>query len=157
MLFSCKNEDLSKAEYLRHVGDSKLDITIDNPNFKMCFENHVYQYFNFSDGPQYIGEKPSILRTFKKHYSPKLDTTANGQIRIRFIVNCKGKAGRYRIIQSDENYEETKFDDQIINQLLSITKTIENWEIVYQDDEPIDYYYYLIFKINNGQISEILP
>ncbi|EPR69781.1 hypothetical protein ADIWIN_4056 [Winogradskyella psychrotolerans RS-3] len=157
LFFSCKDERISKVDYLRHVGDAQEDSLIDNPDFKICFEDHVFQYFNFSDGPQYIGEKPELEKIFKQDYKPITDNTQNGSIRIRFIVNCEGKAGRFRVIQADSSFKETKFNETITTQLLEITKGISQWKIVYNENQPIDYYAYLIFKIKEGHISEILP
>ncbi|WP_282030953.1 hypothetical protein [Winogradskyella eximia] len=157
LFFSCKDERISKAKYLRHVGDSQQDSLIDHPDFKICFENHIFQYFNFSDGPQYIGEKPALVKIFKQNYKPLTDNTQNGLVRIRFIVNCEGKAGRFRVMQADSDYKETRFNDKITTQLLELTKGISQWEIVYKENQPIDYYAYLIFKIKDGNISEILP
>jgi hypothetical protein len=108
-------------------------------------------------GPVYAGEKSSILNTFKSKYETFSDSDQNGFIRLRFIVNCEGKTGRFRVLQSDENFEEIEFDKKIVNQLVAITKGIENWEIFYRKDDPIDYYMYLIFKIKDGQLTEILP
>tara|TARA_R110002020_G_scaffold444853_1_gene656494 strand:- start:2053 stop:2316 length:264 start_codon:yes stop_codon:yes gene_type:complete len=85
------------------------------------------------------------------------DSDQNGFIRLRFIVNCEGKTGRFRVLQSDENFEEMEFDNKIVNQLVTITKGIEKWGIFYRQDDPIDYYMYLIFKIKDGQLTEILP
>lgn len=72
-------------------------------------------------------------------------------------MNCEGHSGRFRITQSDSDYKETKFDNTIVSQLLEITKAITAWEIIYNEDEPMDYYMYLIFKIKDGYITEILP
>jgi hypothetical protein len=66
----------------------------------------ILQYFNLGKGPVYSGEKSKILNTFKSKYQPITDKNQNGLIRIRFIVNCEGKAGRFRVLQSDYNYQE---------------------------------------------------
>ncbi|WP_339610225.1 hypothetical protein [uncultured Planktosalinus sp.] len=73
------------------------------------------------------------------------------------MVNCEGKAGRFRVLQSDNEYRETKFDDAIVSQLENIIKGIEKWAILYSGETPVDYYMYLIFKITDGQLIEILP
>lgn len=159
LCFSCKSEKrvTTKAAYLRHVGDAQQDSLVDHPNFKICYDNYVMQYFNFSDGPQYVGEKITLLKIFKAQYKPKTDPTQNGSIRIRFIVNCEGHSGRFRILQADSDFKETKFNNTIVSQLLEITKGIKTWEIIYNEDEPMDYYMYLIFKIKDGHITDILP
>lgn len=61
------------------------------------------------------------------------------------------------MLQSDKDFEEIEFDNRITSQLLEITKGIENWEVLDINDVSADYYMYLIFKINNGQLTEILP
>ncbi|MDX1754292.1 MAG: hypothetical protein R3259_13955 [Salinimicrobium sediminis] len=73
------------------------------------------------------------------------------------MVNCEGKADRFRILQADKDYNEIEFDERITNQLLEITKGIESWKVMYGHEIPVDYYFYLIFKIKNGRITEILP
>lgn len=160
ILLSCQSEKktIEKQEYLRWVGDIKQNNQIDDMDFKVCHgdENSI-QYFNLGGGPIYNGEKPHIIQTFKDNYQPITKKNQNGFIRIRFMVNCEGKAGRFRVLQSDENYRETKFDDAIVTQLEKITKGIENWVVLYRDEIPIDYYMYLIFKITDGQLTEILP
>lgn len=65
--------------------------------------------------------------------------------------------GRFRVLQSDYDYQEKEFNEEIVSQLLSITKQINYWEILYKEKNPVDYYMYLIFKITDGQLTEILP
>ncbi len=156
VLASCQTKE--KKEYLRWVGDIEQNNEIDNPNFKVCKgDEKILQYFNTGEGPKYFGEKSRILNTFNEKYKPVTDHTQNGYIRIRFVVNCEGNAGRFRVLQSDYEYNEIQFNKSIVDQLLKITKEIENWEILYINGIPVDYYLYLIFKINDGQITEFLP
>ena len=158
LLWSCQNENGQKKEYLRWVGDIEQNDEIDEPGFKICNgDENILQYFNFGEGAVYSGEKSRIINLFSSEYKPVTGKNENGWIRIRFVVNCEGEAGRFRILQSDENYEEKEFDDEIVSQLIEITKEIENWEVLERDEFAIDYYMYLIFKIKDGQIAEILP
>lgn len=147
-----------KPNYLRWVGDIEHNTQMDDINFKVCNgDEQVFQYFNLGEGPVYSGEKSNILNTFKSNFKQVADNDENGLIRIRFIVNCEGKAGRFRVLQSDYNYQEKEFNNEITSQLLSITKQIDNWKILYNNEKPVDYYMYLIFKITDGQLIEILP
>ncbi len=157
VLFNCKPET-STNTYLRWVGDIEHNEQIDNPSFTVCNgEDNVLQYFNLSQGPVYKDEKTTIVSMFISQFKPESNTNENGLIRIRFIVNCEGKAGRFRVLQSDYNYNEKVFDTSITDQLLNITKNIEDWAILYRNEVPVDYYMYLLFKIKDGQITEILP
>ncbi|MDO6761811.1 hypothetical protein Q4566_16505 [Tamlana sp. 2_MG-2023] len=158
--FSCQTEKKinKKKEYLRWVGDIEQNKQIDELEYKVCNgDDKILQYFNVGKGPTYFGEKSRILNTFKTNYKSIADKKENGLIRIRFIVNCKGKAGRFRVLQSDYDYQEKQFDKEIVSQLLNITKGIENWEVLKINQVPLDYYTYLIFKITDGQLTEILP
>jgi hypothetical protein len=159
-LLSCQSEKKvdEKRDYLRWVGDIEQNDQIDKSDFKVCNgDDYILQYFNLGEGPVYGGEKSSIVSTFQSKYKPLSDKDQNGLIRIRFIVNCEGKTGRFRVLQSDYNYQEIEFDKRIVTQLVDITKGIENWQILYRSDIPVDYYMYLIFKITEGQLTEILP
>lgn len=148
----------NKTEYLRWVGDIEYDPLKDNDGFTICNgDDKVLQYFNLGKGPIYKGEKPALLRNFENKYKPVPGKNQSGLIRIRFIVNCKGQAGRFQVLQSDLNFKETEFDKKVVSQLTEITEDIESWVILQSDNQPVDYYYYLIFKIIDGQIIEILP
>jgi hypothetical protein len=57
----------------------------------------------------------------------------------------------------NENYEEKVFDKSITEQLMSISKYLKGWKGKKYREKEIDYYQYLIFKIENGQLKEILP
>lgn len=144
-------------EYLRWVGDIAPDPLLDDPDFAPCFEGNAYQYFNMHQGFRYQGEKPALERTFAKDYDATKAKKESGLIRIRFLVNCQGQAGRFRLIGMDEQYQEKSFDASITDQLLAITKNLDGWEAMENRNGPTDYYLYLIFKIKDGAIAEIIP
>ncbi len=156
---SCAQESkIIKEEYPpRHIGDIEFDPKLDNPDFKLCYPKYVFQYFNNSGGIEYNGEKIAIDKTFEKKYNSEIVKKESGLIRIRFVVNCEGKTDRFRILGSDENYQEKEFDKSITDQLLTITKSLDGWNVKYYNDSVIDYYQYLIFKIKDGKILKILP
>lgn len=139
------------------MGDIEHDSLSDGPNFKLCNgDENVFQYFNIGDGLQYEGEKKALKNKFIEKYQP-VNTNQSGWVRIRFIVNCKGETSRFRVIGADPDYQTMDFDKRITNQLMDITKGLEGWKILSLRENPIDYYQYLIFKMDNGKIVEILP
>ncbi|HKK38289.1 MAG TPA: hypothetical protein VJ949_02605, partial [Cryomorphaceae bacterium] len=81
----------------------------------------------------------------------------SGWVRIRFVVNCRGESGRFRMICSDEHYESREFDARITDQLMAITKSLDGWKPLPDSENPDEYYQYLVFKIENGDLIEILP
>ena len=153
---SCNSKE-TESKYLRWVGDIAEDLTIDDPDFEVCREKKAMQYFNFSRGLQYKGEKYALEKEVREKYDPGEVSPESGLIRIRFIVNCKGQTGRFRITAMDSTYQEKQFDTLITEQLLSIVRGLKGWKMMPDNENPKDYYQYLIFKIDNGQIIEILP
>tara|TARA_R110002020_G_scaffold133140_4_gene297162 strand:- start:153 stop:665 length:513 start_codon:yes stop_codon:yes gene_type:complete len=158
-LNACNSEKEAgtQADYLRWVGDIPYEPDFDNVDFELCHgESNVMQYFNFTQGLQYEGEKIAIVKEFLRKYKP-VETKDSGLIRVRFIVNCKGETDRFRLLAMDDNYVEKKFDPEITSQLMRITKQLNGWKVLPNSAEAQDYYQYLIFKIEEGNILDILP
>lgn len=161
MSIGCRTERkaVTDKSYPRMVGDIKPDSLLDDPEFKTCNgDDRIIQYFNTMKGFGYKGEKSALIAKIVESYSPVEDIKdQNGYVRIRFVVNCKGQAGRFRILSSNFQYQKKEFDDAIVNQLSSIVKKLDGWETISRNSEPLDYYLYIIFKIEKGHITEILP
>lgn len=150
ILFSCQTEKMSKI--FSNVGDIEFDEKLDDKNFRIC-NSSVTQYFSLEKKIQYRGEKISIEEKLKKDFSQKLSEKENGYITIRFIVNCEGKTGYFRVQEMNSNYEQTNFNKDFVQEILRFTQNLDGWE----NWEKKDYYQYLTFKIENGKVSEILP
>lgn len=145
-------------EYLRWVDDIAANDSLESPEFQLCNdENLAMQYFNDSKGLLYDGGMIAVYDTFKNTYVKPVGVNDSGLVRIRFIVNCKGETGRFRILQSDEYYQETVLDEKITEQLLKTTQNIKGWQIKEYQNISRDYYQYLIFKIQGGELVKILP
>lgn len=158
-LFSaCQSKKDSPNEiYPKHVGDILFDAELDDPNFKMCSEYRSRQYYNGGTGLNYDGEKKAILEHFEEYYKSNPLERENGFITIRFIVNCERKTGRFRVFSMDMEYQERVFDERITAQLLKLTKELDGWNFPPPKRRKLDYYQYLTFKIESGQITEIMP
>ena len=100
LFFSCQSEKLTKLR--SNVGDIKFDEKQDDKNFKIC-TSEVTQYFSLEKKFQYKGEKLAIEEKFKKEFSQKLPGNENGYVTIRFIVNCEGKTGYFRVQEMNSN------------------------------------------------------
>lgn len=155
VIIACKTEK-QPDEFLRQVGDITFDPKLDTLNFEPCYEDYAFQYYNFSDGIQYIGEKAKIITEFQDKFKA-VNQEENGYITIRFIVNCKGNTGRFRVTGMDKNYTEKNFSKELTNQLLAITRELDGWKPGDYDGRKFDYYQYLTFKINQGKIERIMP
>ena len=153
---SCSQTISHKPNYPLHVGDSEFNEKLDDPNFQACNPDSIFQYYNFGKGLQYKGEKIKIEEHFSQLKTAK-PNTQSGFITIRFIVNCKGKTGRYRVQEMDSLYAEKKFSEEFTAGYLRLTKQLNGWEVGQLEGKAYDYYQYLTFKIENGQLKEIMP
>lgn len=156
-LCSCnlRNEEQLKSKVQEHIGLIKYDPKIDTLAFETCHEDQIYPYFHHH-GVSFKGEKPQMVREYKALFRPP-KKKENGYITIRFIVNCKGEAGRFRLVQMDSNYNPNSFSEELSIQLLNITKSLKGWDVLSVEDVEYDYIRYVTFKVRNSEIIEILP
>ena len=155
--YSCRQTQEKKADYPLQIGDIYFNSKIDDPNFKLCDEDRVFQYFNFGKGLLYKGEKVKINEHFRDRLKNKELKNDSGFLTIRFIVNCEGKTGRYRIQGMNNDYKEKAFNENLTSQLLNLTKELDGWKVGEYEGKTYDYYQYLTFKIDNGKLIEIMP
>lgn len=144
------------APYPNQVGDIAADSLLDDPTFRACRESNIPQYYNIKSG--YEGEKPAIERYFKQSFrKDKAFEHENGYITIRFVVNCNGQTGRFRVQEMGRDYRPKKFPAPLTAQLLQLTKAMDGWLPGMSNSIPYDYYQYLTFTIVNGDIERITP
>lgn len=155
---SVYEEKAAKSEYPRMIGDIAFDPALDDSSFQVCYgDNRLIQYYSLGE-KTYTGGKIAIEKFFEENYDTTKTHDQSGLVRIRFIVNCKGESGRFRILGMDPTYKELDFDASITDQLLALTKSLDSWKVFKnQAGREKEYYQYLIFKIQNGRIVEIMP
>jgi hypothetical protein len=144
-------------EYTAVVGDIQYDPAVDDPGFKVCNVEQVLQYYQFGKGMQFRGEKGSIIKYFNSKFKGEEIKGESGYITIRFVVNCEGNTGRFRMQEMDVDYQPKQFTKSISSRLLELTRDLHGWTIGTYDNVSYDYYQYLTFKIEDGIIKEILP
>jgi len=126
-----------------------------NEGFKVCNENFIVQYYNpetatYSEGKN--GLRKFVLSNYKNN-----NYTDSGYLNIRFVINCKGEAGRYIIHENNLDLEPHNFDKDLVSQLFKITAQLKKWNPNFVHDEYRDSYMYISYRIENGNITEILP
>ena len=149
----------SQNEY-KNVGDIPFDKKIDDINFKICDESNIKQYYvrkSSDTPPNYKDEKRGLEKAILNKYNFPKTEKENGYVTIRFIVNCNGKTGRFRIEEMNFTYQSKKFDSKISSQLFEIVRNLNEWVPRKDKNTEYDFYQYLTFKIENGQIIKVLP
>lgn len=134
------------------VGDISFNKEIDSPTFKICNEKKILQYYsvksNYKNGRRAI--KKEIWKTIEN-----LTFEKSGFITFRFIINCKGETGRFRIKTINSELKTQEFDAQKIKTLQNTIEKLKNWNAGIMDDKTFDSYYVLNFKIEKGKITDI--
>jgi hypothetical protein len=133
--------------------------TLDNnKDFKPCFsEAMIFDYYNASPHGRYADGKKEMMKIiYSKVQKDKL-YSESGYLTFRFVVNCHGEAGRFVIEESSLDYEKKKFKSETVEHLFSIMRRdLTKWKPVVFD-EAKDAYFYITFKLRNGEIIDILP
>lgn len=156
ILFSC-SETKTEKKYFGDLGEIPFDEKLDDINFKVCHED-LTTTFNYGGfGLVYEGEKRKLVETIKEKFNYPKTKGQTGFITIRFIINCEGKTGRFRVIEMDLNLMAKKFDNDISNQILNITKSLDGWKSMERWEKKWDVQQYLTFKFEDGIITDILP
>lgn len=152
------NTDNQRSHTNLHVGDIVFDPETDSADFRVC-HTPIYQYYNFKVKGLRSGKK-GIRKHFNEQFR-QIEGTENetGYITIRFVVNCEGKADRYRVFTIDRSWNTRKFDQRLVDHLLDLTRQLQDWIPGKFEDsnDTFDYYAYLTFKMDKGNLIEILP
>lgn len=156
LLYGCTFAQQQSPDLVNVVGEIFHDETVDDQGFKLCHnQTSIIQYYAF-DEKTFEGEKSAIDEHFFQHYRP-VNNNESGLVRIRFVVNCEGNTGRFRMLSMGTNYERMTFSREITDQLMSLTKDLDGWKPMEARETKRDYYQYLIFKIRAGALIEIMP
>ncbi|NML68728.1 hypothetical protein HHL23_02810 [Chryseobacterium sp. RP-3-3] len=146
------------GKYPATVGDIEFDEKLDDPAFKKCNPEKLFtlQYYQGSKEFAYKGEKIAIIEKLEKEKISS-ESKTNGYITVRFLVNCEGKTGLFRVQQMNADLRETIINKELGERLLRFTKSLDGWIPKEIKGFKIGYYQYLTYKIENGKVSEVLP
>lgn len=153
-----KTPESTVEQPLRHVGDILENPALDTANFQPCDESLAQIYYNFGESIGYEGEKAAIIDFVYNEFQSDASIQDDGYVTVRFMVNCQGQSGRFRVYEMDRDYNLVSLSGDLVNQILDIVMGLDDWKIGRAESgEAYDYYQYLTFKIVKGQITNILP
>ncbi|HYF67786.1 MAG TPA: hypothetical protein VD884_06615 [Ohtaekwangia sp.] len=158
LLVNCSSKQIpqitpEESLWVYHI---QPDAALDDPTFKLCDPKTAYPYYSVGAG--YAGDKRELMNYFLSQFKNlDSDSSQTGFITIRFMINCQGLTGRFRLIEFDEAYKPFSFDPSISKQLLDLTKELKEWIPGKHGVQNYDSYYYLCFKIRNGTLIDITP
>lgn len=126
-----------------------------NEGFEVCNEDYVLQYYNTQELPYPNGKNG--FRNYIKLAYVNHNYSDSGYLNIRFIVNCKGKVGRFVIHENNLDLEPRTFNVDLKNQLFRLTSEAKGWRPTFLYEEDHDSYMYVSYRIEYGEITEIIP
>lgn len=139
-----------------NVGDIPFDSLQDDPGFVVCNPKQVLQYYNTTS--YYKDHKKEIANYLLNHFSMQDSfRDQNGFLTIRFIINCKGNTGRFRLLEMDNNYQPIHFKAAFSQHLLQLVKQLGGWQAAVYKEKVYDSYQYITFRIREGKIISISP
>jgi len=148
-----------KKEYPLHTGDIDFDLAIDGPNFKICQPKYSLQHYGpYGEGWHilYEGDKYELMREIKDRFQEKEMTGQTGYYTTRFLVNCEGDTGLFRVESMDKHYKSFEFNTGISKQLDEIIRGLKGWLPRKKGDKTYNYYMYITIKLEDGKIEKIL-
>lgn len=148
-------QKLSELDYQDQVGflpPSNKDWSI---NFKRCSNNVPIGHYS-STAPYIFRENKGKFRQFIFESFNNNTFNDDGLLVLRFIINCEGAIGDVEENELNFDFEKKNLNDSLVEQLKELSFKPENWNFNLTG-KPLDYYMYLIFRIENGKVVEILP
>jgi hypothetical protein len=151
--------NINKEKYPNHIGYIDTKNTLYTSNFELCDEGGLIGYYSSSAPDIFKNSKYRFRDYIQQNYFNK-GYTDNGYLNLRFHVNCHGNVGNVEVNQLNENYEKTQMNTDLVEQLIALTIQENNWQVRYHPDDStktFNQYMYLLYKIENGNVTEIIP
>jgi hypothetical protein len=135
-------------------GEYMDTVFVPSKNGSKYFPNYYY-----SVNGKYPQSSPTLLKKVNLFLEKKPKYTGSGYITLRFVVNYDGKTSYYRVMQTDEKYQETHFDKRFVQDLYDFTQSLEPWTKCFHPEtkEPLNYKAFISFKIKDGKVINIIP
>ncbi|HMR88674.1 MAG TPA: hypothetical protein PKD51_10995 [Saprospiraceae bacterium] len=182
-IFISTTEDISNPQHFLHIADAnKNSITIkyfindkeqietyqkskktepqNAIGYKNCFDGHQGEYYY-----QSIADTEVTYRKGNEYLIKKIAANApidqgDGYIIVHFNVNCHGKVGVPGLQQMDKKFKSKKFSAPLIKHMLAEISKLDDWpstETSYDFITYKDVHAFLMFKIENGKITDLCP
>lgn len=152
----------SENQFTKRVAYIDVETAQLTEGFSVCDSSYMVDYYNYAKGDtihratSYIHGKNGLRKEVLSQYQNR-NYSDSGYLNFRFIVNCKGEAGAYVIHENDLDLNPKQFDPDLVQQLFEITTSFKQWHPNYMRGANRDSYMYISYRIENGEITEILP
>ncbi|EGV43753.2 hypothetical protein BZARG_1207 [Bizionia argentinensis JUB59] len=150
-----KYKHIPQEKYTHSVEYINPETALLSDGFEVCNENYIVPYYT-SKNATYSKGKNGLRKFILSNYENK-NYSDSGYLNIRFVINCKGEAGRYVIHENNLDLEPKQFNKDLVDQLFQITTQLKTWNPNYSYNDYRDSYMYISYRIEHGEITEIIP
>lgn len=138
------------------IGWIPFDKSIDNPNFKVCDELNIEEYYQVN--PSY-GEGIPSIRKYVSTHQKLLESLCekDGYVIVRFVINCQGQTDRYRSKFMTLNYtNENAVNSELQKKIIQLIRNMGDWTPGKYDGKTYDCYQHLKILFKNSQLVDVL-
>lgn len=148
--------EVDTQQFSHHIGYIDQEKALLNDTYTLCGDRSIYKIHHGAPDDAFEGSKKQFKNFILSNYKNE-SYTDSGYLNFRFLINCEGNAGWFEIIEMNLDLEETPLDKNMVKQLLKLTSDSRNWAVFSYKNQPRNYYMYISYRIENGEIVEILP
>ncbi|SDY96576.1 hypothetical protein SAMN04488069_1234 [Hymenobacter psychrophilus] len=138
------------------VGAIAYDSDVDRQKFCLCNADNIAQYYQvtpvYRAGPEAMKAQLRSLIGESRAFGP-----ASGIVTVRFLINCHGAPGRFRVSQVDEHYMPCTFPPALVARIKGAVQQLLYWKPGTARGKAYDSYYFLSFRLKRGTITQIFP
>lgn len=144
-----EKQNTSRAEFHKNLKDIDL--------YSNCYDGYQGEYY-FGDDVTYRKGNKYII----EHVSKNLPVfeKKSGYVIVHFTINCKGKLGDFGLIQMNKMFKKTIFSSEMVKHIIQKVSYLEDWPSTKSTLKWINYedvHGFLMFKIENGKITDLCP
>ncbi len=157
--FQYKNANNTEGKpYKQYIGYINQDEALLNDRYTLCGKGYIQHTYNGAALEGYAVNKKHFREAAVKFFNNN-SFDDSGYLNFRFLVNCKGEAGWFEIIEMNLDFKEQAFHPDLVQQLFKFTSNPKHWNILKykQNNEAYNYYNYISYRIEDGKITEIIP
>jgi hypothetical protein len=122
--------------------------------FELCGNGRLIGYYHSAAPKIYKGTKHKFREFILSNFENK-GFTDSGMLNLRFHINCDGQVGNLEINELNNEFKKRSLTQELVDQIIQLISQSANWETFAGED--YNYYMYLNFKIEDGDIIEIIP
>jgi hypothetical protein len=157
LFVSCASKKLevtNSNEYHHNVGDISFNPTLDNADFGFCDSTKIRSgrtAISLKEGN--VAIRSYCLENFENQAQFE---SFSGFVTIRFLVNCKLEADRFRAHSMDYNFAPQACPAALKSHLTHLVSQLENWTLTADRYTQTDFSKFINFKIKDGTIEKII-